>query len=67
MARQEVRRQLSRWRPDGETLALSEYETSLLQGRAAVGVAFLVLLGMQALVLGLLVLQPLFEMVLEST
>jgi len=58
---QEVERQLSRWRPNTETFVLAEYERSLLQARASVAVGYVVLFGLQAMVLSLLVVQPLVD------
>lgn len=58
---QEVERCLARWRPNPATLALDDFERSLLQGRAIVACGFVVLFGMEALVLVLLVLRPLIE------
>jgi peptide deformylase len=57
----EFERQVGRWRPDDGTLVMEEFEKSLLQGRAQVFLGFAVLFGLQALVLGVLVVQPLWE------
>ena len=58
---QEVERCFARWRPDANSFALDDFERSLLQGRAIVACGFIVLFGLEALVLFLLVLQPLVE------
>ena len=60
---QEAERQLSRWRPSPDVFVVAEFEKSLLQGRALVALAYVVLFGLQGLVLCILVLQPLIEVV----
>ena len=54
----------ARWRPDAATFAVDDFERSLLQGRAIVSCGYVILFGLQALVLALLVLQPLAELLM---
>lgn len=56
---EEVTRCIKRWRPDTTTFAIDDFEKELLQGRAAVVLAYTILFGVQILVAGLLILQPL--------
>jgi hypothetical protein len=58
---QEIERQLARWRPDPDTFVLEEYEKSLLQGRSAIFSGYVILFGLQAMVLALLVVLPLVQ------
>jgi len=59
VAPEELERQLSRWRPSPSVFVLEQFERSLLQGRAAIGAAYFILFGLQALTLTVFVLQPL--------
>lgn len=61
VAREEIGRQVGRWRPAEGELALSAFETSLIQGRASIFLGYAVLFGLQALVLSVLVLGPLAD------
>jgi hypothetical protein len=59
---EEIGRQLSRWRPEPDVLVLDEFEKSLMQGRLQVLIGYVTLFGLQGLVLGLFVVQPLSEL-----
>ena len=63
VAPEEVARQLSRWRPQPSVFVLDEFERSLLQGRAAIASGYVILFGLQALVLVVFVAQPLWKAV----
>ena len=68
VSQQEAERQLARWLPPtsrgaSSAVALREFERSLLQGRAVVASGYVVLFGLQALVLALFVVKPLAEAV----
>ena len=58
---EEVTRCIKRWRPDSTTFAIDDFERELLQGRAAVVLGYTILFGVQLLVAGLLILQPLLD------
>ena len=66
VSREEIDRQLSRWRPETDELALAAFETSLIQGRANILLGYVVLFGLQALVLGVLMLGPLADAVRDN-
>lgn len=61
VSKEEVERQLSRWRPDGTRFSLADFERALLIGRANILLGFVVLFGMQATVLLVLVISPLLN------
>ena len=58
---EELDRQLARWRPDDATVRLADFERALLQGRATIVGGYVVLFGLQAMVLAVFVLGPLLE------
>jgi len=61
VSKEEVGRQLSRWRPDAATFSLAEFERALLIGRANILLGFIVLFGMQATVVLVLVIPSLLD------
>ena len=61
VSKEEVARQLSRWRPDTSTFVQEDFEKALLIGRANILLGFLVLFGMQATVVLVLVVSPLLK------
>eukprot|EP00908_Phaeocystis_cordata_P023102 Transcript_5530.p2 GENE.Transcript_5530~~Transcript_5530.p2 ORF type:complete len:246 (-),score=73.31 Transcript_5530:18-755(-) len=61
VAPEELDRQLARWRPAPAQVRLGQFERALLQGRATIVGGYLVLFGLQALVLAVLVVGPLLE------
>jgi len=61
LAAEEYQRQCERWRPDQHTFVLSLFERALLQGRATTFLGYGILLGLQAAVLLVLVIQPLAD------
>ena len=64
---QEVARQLQRWRPEDGVFVVEEFETSLLQGRATIASGYVILFGLQALMLCIFVVQPLWNAIVDSS
>ncbi len=62
---QEVQRCVSRWRPDAGSLDVGAFETNLLQGRATQLSGYVVLFGLQLLVIAILVVDPLMQAMRE--
>lgn len=63
VSREEIGRQLGRWRPATGVLELGAFERSLVQGRTTILLGYTILFGLQALVLALFVVRPAVETV----
>ena len=61
LAPEELDRQLERWKPADDVVRLGEFERALLVGRSVIVGGYLILFGLQALVLGTFVIGPLIE------
>ena len=61
LAPEELDRQLERWKPSDDVVRLGEFERALLVGRSVIVGGYLILFGLQALVLGTFVVGPLIE------
>ena len=61
LAPEELDRQLERWKPADDVVRLGEFERALLVGRSVIVGGYLILFGLQALVLGTFVVGPLIE------
>ena len=62
---QEIQRCLARWRPTPSVFDITDFERSLLQGRAIVSCGYIVLFTLQALALALFIVQPVVEKLSE--
>lgn len=61
VAKEEVERQLSRWRPTSSEFDLAAFELSVIQGRMTVFLGYMILFGIEGLALAILVVKPILE------